>query len=95
MMAGRGEESEERRAFRREVDWESMYSLLSTRTRCWRLGKRLRMALAGEGGKESVQRGSATATTDVEEAFGRKGGGEVKRYIVENPRRNSVARLRK
>lgn len=46
-------------------------------------------------GKESVQRGSATATTDVEEAFGRKGGREVKRYIVENPRRNSVARLRK
>ena len=45
--------------------------------------------------RKRVQRRSATATTDVEEAFGRKGGGEVKRYIVENPRRNGVARLRK
>ena len=44
-MAGRGEESEDRRAFRREVDWASMYSLLSTRTMCWRVGKRLRTEL--------------------------------------------------
>lgn len=81
MIEGSAQESAERRAFSRDVDWDSMYSLLSTRTSCCRLGKRSTTELGGRKGENGVQRGGAAAAADVEEALRGKGGGEVKRDV--------------